>query len=73
MKKSFKLDQLGCADCAAKMETKINKLDGVNDAKVNFMFSKLTLDADDAKFDSIVDQAQQTISKIEPDCKIVRK
>lgn len=72
MKKSFKLADLGCADCAAKMERKINKLDGVNDAKVNFMFTKLTLDADDDRYDDIVDEAQKVISKIEPYCKIVR-
>lgn len=72
MKKSFKLDQLGCADCAAKMERKINKLDGVNDAKVNFLFAKLTLDAEDDKFDDVVEQADKIIKKIEPYCSIVR-
>jgi copper chaperone CopZ len=72
MKNTFKLDQLGCADCAAKMERKINKLDGVNDAKVNFLFTKLTLDADDGKFDDIVDEADKIIKRIEPCCSIVR-
>jgi copper chaperone CopZ len=72
MTKTFKLDQLGCANCATKMERKIGKLKGVNNAQVNFMFAKLTLDADDAAFDSVVDEAQQIISRIEPDCTIVR-
>ena len=72
MTKTYKLDQLGCANCAAKMERKISGLKGVNGVKVNFMFSKLTLDADDARFDDIVDQAQAVISRIEPDCTIVR-
>lgn len=72
MTKTFKLNQLGCANCAAKMERKISKLKGVNSAKVNFMFAKLTLDADDAKYDDIVDQVQDVISHIEPDCTIVR-
>jgi len=72
MTKTYKLDQLGCANCAAKMERKILGLKGVNGVKVNFMFSKLTLDADDARFDDIVDQAQAVISRIEPDCTIVR-
>ncbi|MGI6590765.1 MAG: cation transporter [Eggerthellaceae bacterium] len=72
MTKTFKLQQLGCANCAAKMERAIKKMPDVNDARVNFMFSKLTLDAADARFDEIVDRAQTAISRIEPDCKIVR-
>lgn len=72
MTKTFKLNQLGCANCAAKMERSISKMDGVNSAKVNFMFAKLTLDADDDKFPDIVDRAQAAISRIEPDCTIVR-
>lgn len=72
MTKTFKLNQLGCANCAAKMERSISKMDGVNSAKVNFMFSKLTLDADDDKFPDIVNRAQAAISRIEPDCTIVR-
>ena len=57
MKKTFKLQDLDCANCAAKMEDAIKKLDGVNNATVNFMTQKLTLDADDAKFDAILQQA----------------
>ena len=50
MKKKFKLMDLDCANCAAKMEDAIKKLDGVNDATVSFMMQKLTLDADDDRF-----------------------
>ena len=39
MKKTFKLEDLDCATCAAKMETAIKKLDGVKDATVSFMTS----------------------------------
>lgn len=72
MRKVFKLDELDCADCGAKMEDAIKKLDGVNDAKVNFMMQKLTLDADDARFGEIVEEAAAICKKIEPDCEIVR-
>ena len=51
MKKKFKLTELDCANCAAKMEDAIKKLDGVNDASVSFMMQKMTIDADDARFD----------------------
>ncbi len=72
MKKTFKLQDLDCANCAAKMEAGIKKLSGVNDAKVSFMSQRLTIDADDAIFDSVVDEAQKICKKIEPDCTIVR-
>jgi len=67
MKKKFKLMDLDCANCAAKME----KLDGVNDATVSFMMQKLTLDADDDRFDEILKEAAEICKKVEPDCKIV--
>ena len=53
MKKRFKLTDLDCANCAAKMEVAIKKIDGVNDATVSFMAQKMTVDADDARFDDI--------------------
>ena len=71
MKKSFKLRDLDCANCAAKMEDAIRKLDGVNSATVSFMTQKLTLDADDARFDEILQQAAKVCKKVEPDCTVV--
>ena len=56
MKKKFKMNNLECANCAAKMQEEISKLDGVNSVNVNFMFQKLTLDADDEKFDDILER-----------------
>lgn len=72
MKKVFKLIDLDCAHCAAKMEDAINKIPGVNKASINFMTMKLTLDADDTQFESILDQAAKACKKIEPDCTIQR-
>ena len=73
MKKKFKLENLDCANCAAKMEDAIRKLPGVNSATVSFMTQKLTLDADDARFDEILQQAVKICKKVEPDCTIVLK
>lgn len=70
MKKKFKLTDLDCANCAAKMEAAIKKLDGVNDATVSFMTQKLTLDAVDDRFDDIVAECVKVCKKIEPDCTI---
>ena len=71
MKKKFKLDELDCAVCGAKMEDAIKNIPGVNDASVSFLMQKLTLDADDARFEEILKEAQRVCTKIEPDCKIV--
>lgn len=72
MRKTFKLDELDCANCGAKMEAAIKKIDGVVDAKVTFMTQKLVVEADDARFDEIMDEVQALCRKIEPDCEIVR-
>ena len=67
MKKKFKLTDLDCANCAAKMEDAIKKLDGVNDASVSFMMQKMTIDADDARFDEIMKEVVEVCKKVEPD------
>ena len=71
MKKKFKLQDLDCANCAAKMEESIKKIDGVNDAVVSFMTQKMTVDADDARFDEIMDEVVRGCAKVEPDCQIL--
>lgn len=71
MKKTFKLENLDCANCAAKMETAIKKLDGVQDANISFMTQKLTLEAEEGSFDTILSAAAKVCKKIEPDCKIL--
>ena len=71
MTKVYKIE-VGCADCAAKIEQAIGKIDGVERARVNFMTQKLKLSADDARFESIVDEAQRVGSRIESEFAIVR-
>ncbi len=72
MKKTFRLEDLDCANCAAKMQNAIEKLDGVKSVTISFMTQRMTLEAEDAAFDSILTAAQKVIKKIEPDCTIVR-
>ena len=71
MKKTFKLIDLDCANCAAKMENAIKKIDGVAGASVSFMTQKMTIDADRDRFDDIMKQVVKTCKKVEPDCEIV--
>ena len=66
MKRRYTLENLGCANCAAKMEEKIKELDGVNSVTVNFITTKMVLDVEDDKFDSVLAQAKDIIKSIEP-------
>lgn len=70
MKKVIKLENLGCANCAAKMEREISKINGINSVNVNFITQKMTIDSEDVDFDSIVKAIEKIINKIEPYCKL---
>jgi len=72
MKKKIKLQDLDCANCAQKMEDAIKKIDGVNDASVSFMTQKMTIDADDERFEAIMDEVVKVCKKVEPYCVILR-
>ena len=71
MTKTFKLKDLDCPNCAAKMEQAICKLDAVNSASVNFIGQRMVIDADDNQFDTVMQKVIKVCRKIEPDCQIV--
>ena len=70
MKKTFKLIDLDCAHCAAKMEEAIKKLPGVTNASVNFLQQKFTLEASDDQFDEALKAVIKVCKDVEPDCTI---
>lgn len=71
MKKTIKLQDLDCANCAAKIESEVSKLDGVIDIKVNFMGQKMILEAADDRFESVLAAVKKAAKKIEPDLVIL--
>lgn len=71
MRKTFKLMELGCPNCAAKMEAAIAKIDGVSEVSIQFMAQKLTIDMADEKANEIMQKAQKAVRAIERDCVIV--
>ena len=73
MKKVFEMEDLDCANCAAKMEDAIRKIEGVTYVSISFMAQRMTIEADDAKIDAIMKQAQKAVKKVEPDCRILLK
>ena len=67
MRRTFKLKGLGCANCAAKIEDKVKKLDGVSSSSVNFMTTKMIIEAEDDKMPGVVEAAKSIIKKLEPE------
>ena len=67
MKKVFRLSGLNCASCAAKIEDRVGRLDGVINTTVNFVTTRLVIEGEDEKMPGIVDSARAIIKKLEPD------
>ena len=72
MKKKFRLEGLECANCAAKMEKAINELDGVKEATVNFVTTKLVIEAEDEKMTEIIKSTEKIVKNIEPDTVMIK-
>ena len=70
MKKVIAMQDLDCANCAAKMEQAIRKIDGVSSCTINFMLQRMTLELDDARSAEIIEQVKAAVKKIEPDCRL---
>lgn len=72
MKRAFRLVGLDCANCAAKMEKAISKLDKVKNVNISFMTTKMTLETDEGSMDEVLLEAEKIIKKIEPDVVLKR-
>lgn len=73
MRKVFKMEDLDCANCAAKMEAGILKIDGVTSATVNFLAQKMIIEADDARFDAIMKEVVKVVRKVDSHCEVLLK
>ena len=72
VKKTYKLEELDCPMCAAKMEAAVSKLDGVTSASVSFLTQKITVEAaDGADYDALMQKVAKACKRVEPDCKIL--
>ena len=70
MKKTYLIEDLCCANCANKIETNIQKLDGVTSASLNFIAQKLFVEFEDRIADSITDSITKIAKKVESDISI---
>ncbi len=71
MKKTYKIENLDCASCAAKIESAIVKIDGVDSATVSFVTQKLKIEADESRIEDIMKVAEKTCRRVEPDCRLI--
>ncbi|QWT17189.1 cation transporter [Collinsella sp. zg1085] len=71
MRKTYKLDEIDCANCAQKLEDNLSEVSGVMSVKVNFFTQKLTLEAEDAQFDEVLDRVIERVEDLEPDCAVL--
>ena len=71
MRKTFKLEDLDCANCAAKLERAISEIDGVTRASVSFIAQKMIVEADDADMDKIIAAIPKVAKKAVPDCTVI--
>ena len=72
MKKVFKLEGVDCAHCAAKIEERVSKLEGVKSVVINFMTTKMTLESIDENIEEVVEKVKKLINEVEPDVNMVK-
>lgn len=73
MKKVFLLDEIDCANCAAKLEESIKKVDKCQNASVNFLTQKMTIEAEEGDMADVVAQVLKICKKMEPDMDVKEK
>lgn len=72
--KEFILDGLDCANCASKIEAKVNDIDGIKQAQMNFANKTLTVEIEnDEKLDEILAETKKIVNRVEPGINIREK
>ncbi len=71
MKRTFKIEDLDCPNCAAKLEKAISEIDGVKKASVSFIAGKMIVEAEDSDFEAIVAKIPSVAKKTIPDCTVI--
>ena len=67
MKVKFKIKGLDCANCAAELERKIQKIEGITEASISFMTERMIIECNDDEKDEIIDKIKKVVKKEEPD------
>lgn len=72
MKAVLKLEGLCCANCAAKIENAVQRIDGVKEANLSFMTQKLTIEAPDDEMEKVLEEATRVAKRIEDEVVVKR-
>lgn len=73
MKKTYTIEGIDCANCAMKIEEKINKIKGVEEANLNFMMGKLSIifkGSTEDEIEEVMVEVKKIVKKIEPEAVI---
>ncbi|MEE1200957.1 MAG: heavy metal-associated domain-containing protein [Christensenellales bacterium] len=73
MKRVFRVVDLDCANCAARMEQAISKIPGVEAVSVSFLAQKITLVAEDTAFSEIITEMVKCVKRVNSDCEVILK
>lgn len=68
MRKIVRFTGLCCANCAAKLERALEKIDGINSVQLNFMAQRINFDIEDSKYDKVVEEIKKVTDKVTPEC-----
>ncbi len=67
MKKNYILEDLDCANCAAKIEEGVKNIEGVTECSVSFVTEKMIVEIEDGKEKEVEKEIKKVVRKIEPD------
>ena len=67
------IKNLDCAVCATKLEKAIQKIDGVNEVSISFLSEKMKLVIDETREDTIMNEINDVIHRLEPEVEIIEK
>ena len=70
MKRATRIQGLDCAACAAKLETELKKIDGVNNVSIAFLTQRIVLEIEDGKAETTIREIKRICKKVEPDASI---
>lgn len=70
MKKKIKIKGIDCANCAAHLEEKIKKLEGVQDASISFFTENMVIECSEKNLDEVMKNIRKLVKKEEPDATI---
>ena len=67
MKKNYILEDLDCANCAAKIEDGVKNIEGVLECSVSFVTEKMIVEIEEGKEKEVEKEIKKVVKKIEPD------